>query len=426
MEKKTTIAQARRVHEVFNIFRCSSQSESKFPCIPVYYLQKYKEAMIERTRYLKAIKDVLSEQPVCALLGPRQCGKTTLARQLSKQYDTSHYFDLDTPVGRQRLSSPEFALAPLNGLVIIDEIQRQPELFTILRPLADKSRSKTKYLILGSASPDIVRGASQSLAGRVGFVNLGGFDLSEIKTAQWRKLWQRGGFPRSFLAGTQSASFRWRQDFIQTFLERDIPQLGIRIPSESLRRFWMMIAHYHGQIWNGAELARSLGVSEHTVRGYLDLLTGTFIIRQLQPWFENLSKRQFKSPKVYVRDSGLLHALLSIESDDDLSSNPKFGASWEGFALEQVLSITGAQQTFFWGTHAGAELDLLLLRHGRKYGIEFKLADAPAMTKSIYISLADLNLEQIWIVYPGSENYRLHERVQVLSLKSVNHLDLPR
>ncbi len=315
--------------------------------------------MILRTRYLKRVKAVLAEQPICALLGPRQCGKTTLARQLERQFPKHHYFDLDTATSRTRLSHPELTLASLDGLVIIDEIQQQPQLFTALRPLADRRRSKTKYLILGSASPDIVRGASESLAGRVGFVNLSGFDLGEIEKNEWNKLWQRGGFPRSFLAHTAAASFNWRQDFIQTFLERDIPQLGIRIPSETLRRFWMMIAHYHGQIWNGAELARSLGTSEHAVRRYLDLLTGTFVIRQLQPWFENLSKRQYKSPKVYIRDSGILHALLSVESNEDLEGHPKYGASWEGFALEQVLSITGSHQTFFWGTHAGAELDLL-------------------------------------------------------------------
>jgi predicted AAA+ superfamily ATPase len=374
--------------------------------------------MIIRSLYLKAIKTALAEQPICALLGPRQCGKTTVARQLAEQYTNCHYFDLETSVGRRRLSRPEFSLSSLSGLVIIDEIQRQPELFTVLRPLVDKPRSKTKYLILDSASPDIVRGASESLAGRVRFVNMSGFNLQEIKITEWKKLWLQGGFLRSFLARTTDSSYSWRQDFIQTFLERDIPQLGINIPAETLRRFWMMIAHYHGQIWNGAELARSLGTSEHTVRRYLDLLTGAFVIRQLQPWFENLSKRQYKSPKVYVRDSGLLHALLSVETDNDLAGHPKFGASWEGFALEQVISIIGSQQTFFWGTHAGAELDLLFFRHGKRYGVEFKASDAPDLTKSIHTALADLGLEHVWIIYPGAENYRLHKRVEVISLKT--------
>lgn len=373
--------------------------------------------MIKRHKYLKAIQSVLKRNNVCALLGPRQCGKTTLSKQLAAGHHPSHYFDLETATDRTRLSHPQLALSTLTGLVIIDEIQRQPELFATLRPLADRKGSKTRFLILGSASPDLVHGTSESLAGRVGFVDLSGFDLSEVGKEQWRKLWLRGGYPRSYLSRSNSASFNWRQDFIRTFLERDIPQLGIRIPSDTLRRFWMMIAHYHGQIWNGAELARSLGVSEHTVRGYLDLLTGTFLIRQVQPWFENISKRQFKSPKVYVRDSGLLHALLAIETMEELGGHPKYGASWEGFALEQVLSMTGSQQSFFWGTHAGAELDLLLFRGGRRYGIEIKAGDAPDMTKSLHIALEDLHLERAWIIYPGSETYAVHERVEVLPLE---------
>jgi predicted AAA+ superfamily ATPase len=271
-------------------------------------------------------------------------------------------------------------------------------------------------LILGSASPELVRGASESLAGRVGFVDLSGFDLREVGADNWRRLWLRGGFPRSYLARSNAASGKWRADFIRTFLERDIPQLGVRIPADMLRRFWMMVAHYHGQVWNGSDLARSLGVSEHTVRGYLDLLTGTFLLRQLQPWFENVSKRQYKSPKVYVRDSGLLHSLLAIESHEDLAAHPKFGASWEGFALEQVLAAAGAQQSYYWGTHAGAELDLLLIRGGKRYGLEFKAADAPTMTKSLHVALEDLRLEHAWIVYPGPEAYRVHERVEVAPL----------
>jgi predicted AAA+ superfamily ATPase len=371
--------------------------------------------MIPRRHYLQAIKRALAANPVCALLGPRQCGKTTLARQVAAGR-RSRYFDLETATGRARLAHPELALSSLRGLVIIDEIQRQPELFTALRPLVDRPRSQARFLILGSASPDLVRGAAESLAGRVGFVDLSGFDQREVGVTHARRLWLRGGFPRSYLAPTLPASQRWRQDFIRTFLERDIPLLGVRIPSETLRRFWMMLAHYHAQIWNGAELARSLGVSEHTVRGYLDLLTGTFLLRQLQPWFENIGKRQIKAPKVYVRDSGLLHALLAIGRFEDLEGHPKFGASWEGFALEQVLSVTGAEQAFFWGTHAGAELDLLLLRRGRRYGIEFKTSDAPGMTRSLHIALNDLQLERAWVVYPGREVYPVHERVDVVPL----------
>ena len=374
--------------------------------------------MLRRTHSLKAVQSALANNPVCVLLGPRQCGKTTLARELARR-GRSHYFDLETAVGRARLANPELTLAPLAGLVVIDEIQRQPELFTALRPLADRPRSRARFLLLGSASPDLVRGASESLAGRVGFVELGPFNLREVGRTKAQRLWRRGGFPRSFLARTDALSFAWRQDFIRTFLERDIPQLGVRIPATTLRRFWLMVAHYHAQIWNGAELARALGTSEHTVRGYLDLLTGTFSLRQLPPWFENLGKRQYKAPKVYVRDCGLLHALLAVQAQADLEGHPKYGASWEGFALEQVLSVTGADQAFFWATHAGAELDLLLIRRGHRYGIEFKTTAAPQMTKSLHIALADLNLERAWIVYPGSETFPVHERVQAMSLNQI-------
>ena len=264
-----------------------------------------------------------------------------------------------------------------------------------------------------------MRGASESLAGRVGFIDMAGFDMREVKPLDAKRLWLRGGFPRSFLARSNGASMQWRQDFVRTFLERDVPQLGVRIATEALRRFWMMIAHYHGQIWNGAELARSLGVSEHTVRSYLDLLTGTFLVRQLQPWFENLSKRQYKSPKVYVRDSGLLHALLSLDSVAAHESHPKYGASWEGFAIEQILAVTGSRQAYFWGAHSGAELDLLLFRNGLRYGVEFKTTDAPRMTKSLHVALSDLNLERAWIVYPGVERYAVHERVEAAPLADV-------
>ncbi len=312
--------------------------------------------------------------------------------------------------------SPELTLSELQGLVVIDEIQRLPGLFATLRPLADRPGQPARFLILGSASPELVKGASESLAGRVSFVDLGGFSLEEVGADSLPLLWQRGGFPRSFLAASDGASERWRQNFIRTFLERDIPQLGIRIPAETLRRFWMMVAHYHGQIWNGAELARSLGVSETTVRHYLDLLTGTFLLRQLPPWFENLGKRQYKAPKVYVRDSGLLHSLLGARRRDELLGRPKLGASWEGFALEQALNAAGSAEAFYWGTHAGAELDLVLFRGGRRYGVEFKHADAPAMTKSMHIALEDLKLERAWFVYPGKESYLVHEKVRVCPL----------
>lgn len=372
-----------------------------------------------RRRHVRAIEAALAGNPICALLGPRQCGKTTLARQVAARRRTTHVFDLERASVRDRLAEPELALEPLRGLVVMDEIQRRPELFAALRPLADRPGVPARFLILGSASPGLVRGASESLAGRVGFVDLVGFTLAETDVRQWRKLWLRGGFPRSFLARSDQASLAWRRDFIRTLLERDIPQLGIRIPSESLRRFWMMVAHYHAQIWNGAEIARALGLNEHTIRGYLDTLTGTYLLRPLSPWFENVAKRQYKSPKVYVRDSGLLHALLSIGAFADLEEHPKYGASWEGFALEQVLDTAGSQDAYYWGTHGGAELDLLLIRGGRRYGVEFKCSAAPRMTRSLHSALEDLKLKRAWVVYPGKERFALHAKVEALPLAEV-------
>jgi predicted AAA+ superfamily ATPase len=353
---------------------------------------------------------------VCALLGPRQCGKTTLAREIAGRRRAVHVFDLETAVARRRLAEPELALGPLRGLVVIDEIQRAPRLFEVLRPLTDRPAAPARFLVLGSASPDLVRGVSETLAGRVGFVDLGGLDLSEVGETRLRVLWLRGGMPRSFLARSEALSTAWRRDFIRTFLERDVPQLGIRIPAESLRRFWMMLAHFHGQLWNGADIVRSLGVGEKTVRHYLDVMSGTYLVRQLQPWFENVSKRQYKSPKVYVRDSGLLHTLLGVETWEALLGHPRLGASWEGFALEQVLAAAGEHEAYFWGTHAGAELDLLLLRKGRRIGIEFKYGDAPAMTRSLHAALQDLDLQRALIVYPGGERYRVHPKVEVVPL----------
>lgn len=377
--------------------------------------------MLERPRFMAAIRSALANNPVCALLGPRQCGKSTLARRIASGR-RSHYFDLETAVGQARLAQPELTLTPLTGLVVIDEIQRLPELFTTLRPLADRPRTPARFLILGSASPHLIRGASESLAGRVGFVDLGPFDITEVSrstASAQEKLWLRGGFPRSFLARSIGQSRTWRQDFIRTFLEQDIPQLGSRIPATTLRRFWTMLAHYHGQTWNAAELARAMGTSEHTVRGYLDLLTGTYLVRQLPPWFENLGKRQLKAPKVYVRDSGLLHTLLSLDSWADVQGHPKFGASWEGFALEQILAVAGDEGAYFWGTHGGAELDLMLIHNGKRYGVEFKATAAPVMTRSLHVALDDLKLQHAWVVYPGQETYSIDERVIAAPLKVV-------
>jgi hypothetical protein len=307
----------------------------------------------------------------------------------------------------------------LGWLVILDEIQAMPELFQVLRVLIDRPRNKARYLVLGSASPDIVRNASESLAGRVEFIELAGFDLSETGAASLDALWLRGGFPRSFLARSDEDSLAWREGFIRTFLERDIPQLGIAIPAAAMRRFWTMLAHYHGQTWNASELARSMALSDKTVRSYLDILTGTFMVRQLQPWFENIGKRQVKAPKIYLRDSGLLHALLALQDRGSLFSHPRVGASWEGFAVEQVLRSLPIAEAFFWATHTGAELDLLFVHQGKRYGAEVKFSEAPSVTKSMRIALQDLRLEHLWIIYPGAEAYPLEEKVTAWPLNRV-------
>ena len=375
--------------------------------------------MIERRVLSTAVTRALETNPVVALLGPRQCGKTTLARTIAATRNDYEFFDLENPVDTGRLAAPMQALAPLEGLVVIDEIQRRPELLELLRVLVDRFDNKAVYLVLGSASPHLVKGASESLAGRVGFVDMSGFSLAEVGSERRQTLWNRGGFPRSFLASGDEASYSWRQDFMRAFLERDIPQLGITIPAETLRRFWTMLAHYHGQLWNGAEFARALGSSEPTARRYLDILDGAYVVRTLAPWRENLKKRQVKSPKVYVRDSGLLHALLSVETHRDLLAHPKLGASWEGYVLEQVLAVARGRDIYFWGTHGGAELDVLMFAHGRRYGIEIKYADAPTMTKSLRVALEDLRLHRASVVYPGDRAYPVHEKVRVIPISQI-------
>ncbi len=373
--------------------------------------------MLQRDFLRQMVQRALGEAPVTALLGARQVGKTTLARQIASAWpDGAHIFDLETESGRAALATPELALSGLRGLVVLDEVQRMPHLFTLLRPLADRDPPPARFLLLGSASPTLVKGVSESLAGRVRLVPVTGFSLEESGPTAMSDLWLRGGFPRSFLAKTEAASLRWRKDFITTQVERDIPQLGIQVPPETLRRFWSMLAHYHGQIWNAEELARSMGVSGKTVRHYLDILAGTYLVRMLPPWFENLGKRQVKSPRVYLRDSGLLHAFLNVGSMAALQGHPKYGASWEGFALEQVLERADTFQALFWSTRQGAELDLLLERDGQRIGVEFKCADAPTLTKSMHIALADLRLERLLVVYPGSASYPIHPKAVVLSL----------
>jgi predicted AAA+ superfamily ATPase len=379
----------------------------------------YAYNMIQRPGYLEQIRSVFRIHPVAALLGPRQCGKTTLARMLAN-HRVSTIFDLESPVGRQQLTAPMTALERLEDLVIIDEIQRQPELYEILRVLVDRADNAARFLVLGSASPELVKATSESLAGRVGFVDLSGFTLGEVGEDERDRLWNRGGFPRSFLAPDDAASDDWRQGFVRTFLERDIPQLGITIPSETLRRFWTMVAHYHGQVWNAAEFARSLGASENTARRYLYILKGAYMVRVLPPWFENLKKRQVKAPKIYIRDSGILHALLQLASLQAILGHPKLGASWEGFALEHVLSTVHTRDAYYWATHGGTELDLLVFASGKRFGFEFKFADAPSLTRSMNVALQDLRLDHLWVVYPGSEIYRLHERVTVIPISAVH------
>jgi hypothetical protein len=372
--------------------------------------------VIERTRYLAQLRAAVARTPIVSLLGPRQSGKTTLARAFAATRSRVTFFDLENPVDVARLAVPMTTLEPLRGLVIIDEIQRLPPLFEILRVLADRARTPARFLILGSADPRLVRGVSESLAGRVSHIDVGGFDLSEIGARAERRLWLRGGLPRSYLARSDAASLAWRRDYVRDFLQRDLAELGITIPSATLGRFWTMVAHYHGGIWNAAEFARSLGTSENTARHYLDILSGAWAVRQLQPWYENLGKRLVRSPKVYVRDCGLLHALLDLGATAQLFGHPKLGASWEGFAIEQVLALTGARDAYFWATHQGAEIDLMIMRGGKRYGFEMKMSDAPKMTKSLRIASNDLELERVYVVYPGRKSYLLDATTEVLAL----------
>ncbi len=376
---------------------------------------------IERAKLLSRIENRFESNPVVLLQGPRQCGKTTLARQFATRHK-AEYFDLESPADAARLAQPMTALEPLTGWVVIDEAQLQPGLFPILRVLADRRPLPAKFLMLGSASPDLVRGMSESLAGRVALISMAGFDLSEVGPDTFRALWWRGGFPRSFLAQTDAQSRQWREDFIQTFLERDLRRFGVQVAPTALRRFWTMVSHYHGQIWNASEIGRSLGEAHTTVRRHLEILCGAFVMRQLPPWFENIGKRQIKSPKVYLRDSGLLHALLGIPSFAALETHPKLGASWEGFAMEEVLRVTGDRDAYFWNTQGGAELDLLVFINGRRIGFEFKYADAPAVTRSIHVARADLRLDRVFIVHPGRKSYSLNEWAEAISLREVRTL----
>jgi len=374
--------------------------------------------MIQRKSILNSLRNALKRSRVVVLVGPRQCGKTTLARLLLPE-DSINYFDLEDPASLARLDEPMTALSPLQGLVVIDEVQRRPDLFPVLRVLVDRKNCPASFLILGSASGDLLRQTSESLAGRMERVAIGGFSLNELGAEEEQALWLRGGFPLSYLAPTVAESDAWRKSFIQTLLERDFPQWGVRVPAVALQRFWTMLAHYHGQTWNAAEPARALGVSESTTRRHLDLLTDALMVRQLQPYHVNISKRQVKAPKIYVRDSGLLHQLLGVDSPKTLMTHPKVGASWEGFVIEQVLMTVNHDESFFWATHQGAEIDLVLRRGSELLGVECKRTDAPRMTPSIRVALKDLNLARVAVLYPGSKRFPIAEHVEAVPLRTL-------
>ena len=377
-----------------------------------------------RQRLLDATLWRLSQSPVTALLGARQVGKTTLAQQIVATWSgPSTVYDLEVPAVREAFrTTPERLLRSGEGLVVIDEVQRVPELFEILRPICDDPARKAVFLLLGSASWDLIRGVSETLAGRISFADVSGFSLDEVGAENQDRLWMRGGFPLAYLAESDAACSLWMESFARTFLERDVPGLGSRVSPEALGRFWTMLAHVHSPTWNASSLSRSMGVSVNAVNHYRDLLAGTFMIRVLPPWFENVGKRVVKAPKVYLRDSGILHHLLGLESMDDLVRHPVYGPSWEGFALEQTLIAFGARQACFWGTQRGAELDLMLLRGGRRWGFEFKCADAPRTTKSMHTVSKDLGLDHLWVVYPGDLEYRLTEKITAVPLKKIREI----
>lgn len=374
---------------------------------------------MNRPFLLQQITLTLEIQPICALLGPRQAGKTTLARMYAEQHypNNSIIFDLENPANLARLENPILTFSQVaQKLIIIDEVQLRPDLFPILRVIVDDPNNTHKFLILGSASRDLIQQSSESLAGRIGYIDVMPFSIEETHEAT--TLWIRGGFPRSYLADNIAQSVNWRQNYIKTFLEQDIPNLGFQVPPQQLRRFWLMLAHYHGQIFNASELGRAMGISHHTVRKYLDILAGTFMIRILEPWFENLQKRQVKSPKIYFRDSGILHTLLNLSTTDQLYNNPKVGASWEGFALEEVIRYSHNTDTecFFWSTQSHAELDLLMVQKGKRIGLEFKYTDNAKITRSIRIALEDLKLDHLYIIIPGNSFYLLDNNITICGI----------
>ncbi len=363
---------------------------------------------MKRTFYLHQIAKMFNVHPISALLGPRQCGKTTLAKMYASEKEQVHFFDLEDPTDLYRLQTPKLALANLTGLVVIDEIQKIPDLFSYLRVLVDNN-SNVQLLILGSASRDLIRQSSETLAGRIGYIELTPFSLQEVSDQE--KLLLYGGFPRAYLADSWESSVQWLKSYISTFLERDIPNLGIQIPPEMLRRFWLMLAHYHGGIFNASEIARSLQISGPSTRRYLDILTGTFMVRQLSPWFANIKKRQVKQPKIYFKDSGIYHALVGVTTKEALNTYAKLGSSWEGFALEEIIRVHRAvpEECYFWATHSGAELDLLIVQEGKKHGFEFKYSDVPRLKASMMTAFEDLHLDSLTVIYPGDKNFQLSE-----------------
>ena len=373
--------------------------------------------MLPRIEHRRSVEALLDDSPVVALIGARQVGKTTLAKEIAGRHAPAHLFDLESSADLARLSDPLLALSHLEGLVVLDEVQRRPDLFPTLRVLADRRPLPARFLVLGSASPDLLRQSSESLAGRIAYHELPPLSLAETGPARLHDLWLRGGFPASFTARSDAASYRWRRDFVQTFLERDLAQLGINVPSTTLDRFWSMLAHYHAQIWNGSELARAFGVSHHTVRRYLETLEGTFMVRTLKPWIANLGKRQVRSPKIYLRDSGLLHRLLDISDREPLERHPKVGASWEGFIIENAIRALGAEdrQCYFWATHSGAEIDLLVHRGGRLRAVEVKRTSSPSVTRSMRTAVADLGVERLDVVHAGGETFPLGHGIRAVA-----------
>lgn len=375
---------------------------------------------MNRKDFFTKINKTFEVNPIVALLGPRQCGKTTIAREFfekNSKKNNHNYFDLEKKSDLDLLVNPEVSLSNLEGLIVIDEVQRRPDIFQSLRFLVDRPKNKQKYLILGSASRELIKQSSETLTGRISYLEMTPFNFKETKNLD--RLWVRGGFPKSFLAKSEEVSFNWRSEYVRTFLEQDIPLLGIRISPRKLEAFWMMLAHYHGNILNASELGRSLGWAYNTIQDYTDILTHTLMIRQLQPWHENISKRQVKTPKIYFRDSGIFHHHLGVKSKFDLMRHPKLGASWEGLILEEIIRAIDAKphECYFWATHNDAELDLLIIKNGRRFGFEIKFSQTPQLTRGTYSALENLRLEKLFVIHSGMRNYKLHEKVDVCGAK---------